>query len=279
MHFKMTGGDALITGAAMGLGRLFAVRAAREGARCVVLWDIDAAKLAQVADEVRALNVRAMPMQVDVSDSEAVSAAAQHVIDTLGGLDLLVNNAGVVRGKPFWEHDVSRDIKFTMDINAVAPMVITRQFIEPMMVNDGKPRAILNIASAAATVSNPRMTVYAASKWAVLGWSDSLRLELEQAGHRSLKVTTFCPTYIGTGMFAGAKGPLFTPILTPDAAVDAAWHAMIVGKPIKYLPWTTTLGTVLKGLLPLRLWDFVAGRIFGVYNTMDQFTGRAGKND
>lgn len=279
MGFSVRGCDVLVTGAAMGMGRLFALRAAKEGARSVILWDIDSAKLAIVAEEIRALAVIAKPMQVDVSDADAVANAARSVLDECGGLDFLINNAGVVRGKPFWEHDVDADIKFTMNINAVAPMVITRQFIRAMMAQDGKSRRILNIASAAATVSNPRMSVYAASKWAVLGWSDSLRLELEQVADSPLKVTTFCPTYIGTGMFAGARGPLLTPIITPEAAVDAAWRAMIAGKPIKYMPWTTTLGTVLKGLLPVRAWDFVAGRVFGVYRSMDHFTGRADPPD
>lgn len=277
MTFKMKGGNALVTGAAMGMGRLFALRAASEGAHAVVLWDIDADNLEKVAAEVRALGASALPMRVDVSDIDAVAAAAREVTSAIGSLDVLINNAGVVRGKPFWEHDAIRDIKFTMDINAMAPMVITRQFIPAMMANDGKTRRILNIASAAATVSNPRMSVYAASKWAVLGWSDSVRLELEQTGHTGLKVTTFCPTYIATGMFEGARGLLLTPVMTPDKAVNAAWRAMVSGKPIKYLPWTTTLGTVLKGILPLPVWDFVAGRIFRVYKSMDHFTGRDAK--
>lgn len=274
MEFEVRNSAVLVTGAAMGMGRLFALRAAREGARAVVLWDIDAAGLEKVAEEIRALDVRVIPMTLDVADLGAVAVAAGQVIADLGTLEVLINNAGVVRGKPFWEHDVHRDIKFTLDINTLAPMVITRHFITGMMTADGRQRRILNIASAAATVSNPRMSVYAASKWAVLGWSDSLRLELEQTGIKSLKVTTFCPTYIGTGMFAGARGPLLTPIIAPDAAVDAAWRAMAAGTPIKYMPWTTTLGTVLKGLLPLGAWDFVAGRVFGVYRSMDHFTGR-----
>ena len=272
--FDMKGGTALVTGAAMGMGRLFALRAACEGARHVVLWDIDEAGLAAVSDELRALGAEPFAQHVDVSDIDAVAAAARHALDRVGVPDLVVNNAGVVRGKPFWEHDPRKDIAYTLGINTLAPMVITRAFIEPMMATDGRRRRILNIASAAATVSNPRMSVYAASKWAVLGWSDSLRLELERAGYRNLKVTTFCPTYISTGMFAGARGPLLTPIMTPETAVGAAWRAMQAGKPIKLMPWTTTLGKVLRGVLPVRAWDFIAGRVFGVYGTMDHFTGR-----
>ena len=71
------------------------------------------------------------------------------------------------------------------------------------------------------------MSVYAASKWAVVGWSDSLRIELEQEGYRHLRVTTFCPSYISTGMFAGARGPLLTPAhdspMTPSGGHGGRW--------------------------------------------------------
>ena len=125
----------------------------------------------------------------------------------------------------FWDHTPDRDIALTMDINALAPMYVTLEFLPDMMADAGRPRRILNVASAAGTVSNPRMSVYAASKWAVIGWSDSLRLELEQQGYGHLKVTTFCPSYISTGMFEGARGPLLTPLMTPEDAVDRAWRA------------------------------------------------------
>ena len=131
----------------------------------------------------------------------------------------------------FWDHSPERDIALTMDINALAPMYVTHAFLPDMMADAGRPRRILNVASAAGTVSNPRMSVYAASKWAVIGWSDSLRLELEQQGYRHLKVTTFCPSYISTGMFDGARGPLLTPLMTPEDAVDRAWRATAAGQP------------------------------------------------
>ena len=83
-------------------------------------------------------------------------------------------------------------------INALAPMHITREFL-PAMLAAGRDCRIVNIASAAGLVSNPRMSVYSASKWAVVGWSDSLRLELRGT---PVRVTTVCPSYVTTGMFA-----------------------------------------------------------------------------
>ena len=132
----------------------------------------------------------------------------------------------------------------------------------------------MNIASAAGTLSNPKMSVYASSKWALIGWSDSVRLELKQQGLDNVKVTTVCPSYISTGMFEGVKGPLMTPIMQPEYVVNRVWNSMRAGKPMLMLPWTVHLSKVLKGILPQRWFDAIAGNIFGVYNTMDKFTGR-----
>lgn len=273
--FELKGTTVLVTGAGMGMGRLFALRAAREGAKHVVLWDIDGAALHGVADEVRGLGATAWPCIVDVADESAIRRAADTLISAPGVPDLVVNNAGIVRGNAwFWDVDPQRDIDPVLRINTLAPMHVTRGLLPAMLADAARERRILNIASAAATVANPRMSVYAASKWAMLGWSDSLRLELRQAGHRQVRVTTFCPSYIATGMFAGARGPLLTPLMSPERAVEAAWAGMRRGKPIVMKPWTTALAKVLKGVLPLPAWDFVAGRIFHVYSSMDRFRGR-----
>jgi short-subunit dehydrogenase len=111
----------------------------------------------------------------------------------------------------------------------------------------------------------------------VVGWSDSLRIELEQEGYPHVRVTTFCPSYISTGMFAGARGPLLTPLMTPDDAVRRAWQAMAAGRPLLIAPATANLGKIRRGILPVRAWDFVGGRIFRIYAGMDTFTGRAEK--
>ena len=272
--FTVAGGVVLVTGAAMGMGRLYALRAAREGAAVVLLWDVDAEGLARTAGEVSALGARAVPRQVDLADREAIAAAAQDCRSE-GPLALLVNNAGIVRGAHFWDHHTEQDIALTMDVNALAPMYVTHAFLPEMMADGDRPRRILNVASAAGTVANPRMSVYAASKWAVIGWSDSLRLELEQQGYHHLKVTTFCPSYISTGMFEGARGPLLTPLMTPEDAVGRAWRAAQAGQPQLIAPAAARLGKVLRGILPVRAWDFVGGKVFGIYSTMDKFTGRA----
>ena len=160
-----------------------------------------------------------------------------------------------------------------MMVNTVAPMVTTHEFLPGMMASSRECR-IVNIASAAGLVSNPKMSVYAASKWALIGWGDSVRLELKREGHGNVKVTTVAPTYISTGMFDGARGPLMTPLMQPDYVVSRVWKAMRAGKPMLMLPWTVHLSKFLKGVLPQRAFDVIADRVFHVYSSMDNFRGR-----
>lgn len=267
----------LITGAASGMGRLYAERAVAEGAKAVILWDRDAGALTRVAGilgDRAGEGTLVAPYVVDIADLGAIAQSAQRVRTEVGDPDIVINNAGIVRGAFFWEHDNGADTRPTMQINALAPMYITREFLPAMMANRGRESRIVNIASAAGMLSNPRMSVYAASKAALIGWSDSLRLELRQQRFGQVKVTTVSPSYISTGMFEGARGPLLTPVMTPEYVVDRVWQAMLAGTPLLTMPWTVQLSKVARGLLPLPLWDLVAGRVFGVYGSMDKFTGR-----
>jgi NAD(P)-dependent dehydrogenase (short-subunit alcohol dehydrogenase family) len=297
MTRTVRGARVLITGAASGMGRLYAERAVSEGARAVILWDKDEAALSELVGELRADVMRQRdasewgaptrspsssagapattvhPYVLDLGELGAIAQTAQSVRKDLGGVDVLINNAGIVRGKYFWEHDNGEDTRSTMQVNALAPMYITREFL-PGMIESAREARVVNIASAAGTVANPRMSVYAASKWAVIGWSDSLRLELVQQGFEHVRVTTVVPSYISTGMFEGARGPLLTPILTPEFVVNRVWRSMLAGRPFLMLPWSVGLAKTLKGVLPTRAWDAIAGRVFGVYNSMESFTGR-----
>ncbi|MBF6209827.1 SDR family oxidoreductase [Nocardia puris] len=270
---SVAGKKVLVTGAAMGLGKLFAERAVREGAAAVALWDINEVALKETADELSGKGTEIHRFVVDVSDRDAIAEGATATREAVGGIDILVNNAGIVRGnRYFWETDDRADIDKTMAINSLAPMYLTLEFLPAMVQGTGQAR-VLTIASSAGLVSNPRMAVYAASKWAALGWSDSVRLELEQAGHDHVKVTTVCPTYINTGMFDGAKGFWLTPILDQDEVVDTSWKQMKDGTPLVILPWTSRLNKALSGLLPIKLRDMFLDTV-GVYRSMDQFTGR-----
>ncbi|WP_411721521.1 SDR family NAD(P)-dependent oxidoreductase [Mycetocola sp.] len=277
MAFTVANARVLVTGGASGMGRLYAQRAVQEQAASVTLWDIDALTLDATASALSGHGTVIHTRVVDVSRLADVRDAATHELDEGRVPDVLINNAGIVRGNEyFWNTDSERDTEPTMRINAIAPMHITREFLPAMITDAPREKRILNVASAAGTLANPRMSVYAASKWALIGWSDSVRLELERSGNAHVRITTFCPSYVATGMFEGARGPLMTPVLPPDIAVARAWQAMLAGKPMRRTPWTVGLASALKGVLPQRAWDVVADRVFSVYSSMENFTGHGG---
>lgn len=260
------------------MGELFCRMAARAGARSIALWDVDLPTAVVVAKELQDRGVEAKAYGINIGDLDQIREGLLQVEHDLGGVDVLINNAGIVRGVPFWEHDQRDDIGRTMEINTLGPMWLTREVLPSMMADVSRPKRILNVASAAATLANPNMSVYAASKWALLGWSESLRLELQRAKHTHIAVTAFCPSFVSTGMFAGARGPLFTRIMRPTTAAKAAWDGMLKGKPVVLKPWTVKLAMLLRGVLPTSAWDAVADRVFRVYSSMDSFTGRNGQS-
>jgi all-trans-retinol dehydrogenase (NAD+) len=267
---KINNRTILITGGASGLGKLFAQRCLREKAHAVILWDINTAQLEQTVAAFRAEgHAQVHGYSVDVSDAESVLSASRQVLAEHGAVDILFNNAGIVVGKSFEEHSY-RDIERTIGINVLGVMYVARAFL-PAMIEQGRGH-VVNIASAAGLIPNPNMSVYASSKWAVVGWSESLRLELESMG-KELHVTTVEPSYVNTGMFDGVKAPFLTPILEPNELVDKVVRAVKADRILVREPGIVKLLPLMRGLLPTRAFDLMA-RQFGVYDSMNDFVGR-----
>ena len=259
----------LITGGASGIGKIMARKSLERGISHLVIWDINEEGLAKTKEEFSTFGILISTYKVDVSVLDEIKSNAQKVRTEVGKIDILINNAGIVVGKYFHEN-THLDIQKTMLINSNALMHIALEFLPEMMkTNSG---AICNIASSAGLISNPKMAVYAASKWAVNGWSDSLRLEMEQL-KKKVSVTTIMPFYINTGMFDGVKSKLI-PILEPEPTAERIIKSIenktkILAMPLPY--WFIRLS---QGLLPLPIFDWVMENIFGVYDTMKYFKGR-----
>lgn len=265
----MKGKSVLITGGASGIGRLMGELALKEGARVLVIWDLNADQLQITSEAFRQQGYKVEAFVVDVSNTAQVLTTFKEVRERVGNIDILVNNAGIIVGKSFIQH-THGEIDKTMSINTSALMHLTREALEDM-VKKGSGH-IVNIASAAGLVSNPNMSVYCGSKWAVIGWSDSLRLELEDQAP-GVKVTTVVPYYINTGMFAGVRSPII-PILNPEPVARAIIQGVKKNKPFVRLPGIINLLPLIKGILPLRAFDVVVGKWFGVYKSMDHFKGK-----
>src|SRR5699024_4257426 len=153
------------------MSRLMLERSAK-----VIIWDINPKGIEETISEFTHLGVIA-GYTVDVSDLEQIQETAKKVKEDFGSIDVLINNAGIIVGEYFHDH-TNNDVNHTMDINATDSMLITADFLQDTM--DRNSGHICNRASSGEIISNPKMSVYAASKWSLIGWSDSLRLEMEQ---------------------------------------------------------------------------------------------------
>lgn len=255
----------LITGGASGIGKLMGEMALAKGAAKVIVWDVDT----QGLDVLRS-RADTICMLVDVSDEQSVAHAAARLKTEDLVPDVLVLNAGIISGRYFHEHQPV-EISRTINVNLMGVLWPTF-FLLPSMIAGGSGHLVV-ISSAAGMLANPRMAVYAASKWAVYGWAESVRLEMEQL-KTGVKVTTVTPSYINTGMFAGAKVNLLIPNLSPEKAARKIIRGIEHNRVFVRMPALVYLIPLLKGLMPVRLFDLVAGKWLRVYKSMDAFTGR-----
>ena len=254
----------LITGGARGLGRQLALEAARHGA-VVTIWDLDQTRAEAVVDELRAAGGIGSCARVDVTAQEQVAAAALEA----GGQDVVINNAGLVTGKRLLEAS-DEEIERTFDLNTLALFWVTRAFLPGML---GRDRGtVATIASAAGLAGVARQTDYSASKWAAVGFTESLRAEL-RTDSSSVGTFVMCPFYIDTGMFDGAstKFPRLLPILKEQEVARQAIAAIESGTEQIITPWLARLLPAAR-ILPVRLFDRGLD-LGGINHTMDEFVG------
>lgn len=276
MHIKGT--NVLITGGASGIGRIMGRICLEKGASNLIVWDINQANIDKTEAELSDVKPAEAGVSkgqihsyiVNVSDPQAIKSAYEKVKSEVGEVDILVNCAGIVRGNNTFDKQTVQDIDLTMDINANAPMYVALAVLPDMLHRDRGH--ICNIASAAGMLGVPKLSVYCASKWAVIGWTESMRVELKQA-RSHVRVTSVAPYFINTGMFDGVNSKVF-PILDPEKTAAKIIRAVEVGKSFRGIPFAYHFIRIWQGLLPNFLFDFIFGKIFGVYSVMDHFTGR-----
>ena len=265
---KLTGTNVLITGGASGIGRLMGQIALEKGARALIIWDINEQNIQNTVKDLSAKG-QVYAHRVDVGDIECVQTAYQAVKEKCGDVDVVINCAGIVTSNRTFDRVDISEIDRTIRINTVAPMYVARTILPDMLSrNRGH---ICNIASAAGMLGNPRMAVYAASKWAAIGWSESIRIEMQEQKN-DVHITTVAPYYINTGMFDGVRSLI--PILDPAKTAKKIIRAIEKNKTFCGTPFPFHLIRLCQGILPTCAFDFIFGQLGGVYHTMDHFTGR-----
>lgn len=265
---ELGGKHVLITGGARGLGLEMALRFAQRGAQ-LVLADLDEAALGEARAAVEVLGVPARAWRVDVTDPQSIAGLRDRVRAEVGPLDVLVNNAGVVFGGPFADVPLREHLR-TLEVNTLGVVAMTHAFLPDLVA---RPEAhLVTIASASGFIGLPYGSTYAASKWAVIGFSESIRAELKLIGQDHVHVTIACPSYIGTGMFEGARPPKTTRLLEPEAIAEKIVDAVEHDRLYLLEPWLVKVTPLLRDLLPTRFSDML-GSLLGADTGMTGWTG------
>jgi short-subunit dehydrogenase len=243
---EIRGKWALVTGAASGIGRAIALRLAREGAHLYVV-DIDEARLAETADEALRHGVQVVTRRCDMSEPREVSACVAEILTRTGGVDILVNNAGITYyGKT--DRMSAEHWDKLMRVNLLSHVQFTRELLPSLLA---RPEAhVLNVCSVLGLIGMPKVTAYCTSKFAMVGFSESLRNEF---GRQGLGVTAMCPGFVSTNLFTSApleesieehKLPPRIICTTPERVANAAIKAiyrnrrLVTVEPIARLMYT-----------------------------------------
>jgi NAD(P)-dependent dehydrogenase (short-subunit alcohol dehydrogenase family) len=241
-EIPISGRTVAITGGARGLGLATAKALAERGAR-VAIGDLDA--------DLARVEAAALPgpgphggFRLDVTDPVSFEAFLDTAAE-LGPLDVLINNAGIMPVKAFAQEDplVTRR---QIEINLLGVTTGTRLALDRML-----PRAsghIVNIASAAGRVAVPGEAVYTATKHAVVGFGEALRVELKGTG---VEVSTIMPSLAATELAAGMQPPRFVPMVKPDQVANAIARTLERPKLEVIVPgWTTPLIRMTMAMPP-----------------------------
>ena len=247
---ELAGSVCLVTGASSGIGRAAALRLAREGAQVVALGR-DRAALDEVAARTSGIAVVA-----DLTDPAAAGRAVREAMEAAGPIDVLVNNAGGGHFGRFAEMDPA-EAERLVALNVVAPIRLTRAVLPGMI--ERRRGAIVNVASIAGHVGVGEEAVYAATKAALIGFSESLRDEL---GGTGVRVGVVSPGVVDTPFFERRGRPYdrsFPRLIHPDRVADAIVRAIRTGDPQVFSPRWLAFPARLHGAFP-RLYRFLASR-------------------
>ena len=268
---------AIVTGGAMGIGLATCKRLLAEGVS-VTIWDIDQAALKTAKKELANLG-KVYFYQCDVTNKRQVQKQVKIAQKEMGRVDILINNAGYVSGGDLLDHPIE-DWEKTIDVNLNA-LLYTIYAVLPEMYerDDGH---IVNISSAAGTIGVAGLSVYAATKWAVWGLTESLRMEALKNEKNGVKYSTIHPGYIATGMFEGAKlgipGRWVVPLVKNHDVIAKAIveDALKKEKYSPKRPRTVNLNLRFRALMPDR-WFQRFLIIMGVAGSMKSWYGREKK--
>jgi len=270
---SIKGETVLITGAGSGLGKSLAKKMAKLETR-IICVDVDTKNNEKTVNEIKEAGGVAFAYTCDLSKREEIYKVAEKIKEEVGNVDILVNNAGIVTGKKFLDSSDSA-IERTMNVNINAHFWLTKCFLPYMIEKDHGH--LVTVASMAGHFGNAGLGDYCASKFAAVGFDESVRLELQNLEKNGVKTTCVCPFFINTGMFEGATAQGI-PFLEPDYVTDKMLEAILTDQLVLMLPKLMYFIMFTKGFLPHNVNFYMARHIFKTLNSMDDFVGRAKKD-
>jgi NAD(P)-dependent dehydrogenase (short-subunit alcohol dehydrogenase family) len=196
---ELTGRVAVVTGAASGIGAGLA-RAFAEIGMKIVAADIELEPAQKLADALRGAGGEAIAVRTDVSQPADLEALAERAWDAFGGVHVLCNNAGVCQGGPIWEM-TSEDWRWLLSVNFGGVINGCRAFV-PRLLAEGGPAHIVNTASVGGFLTGGELGMYGTTKFAVVGYSESLAQELEP---HDIGVSILCPGWTHTRLGGAAR--------------------------------------------------------------------------
>jgi short-subunit dehydrogenase len=236
---------AIVTGASTGIGAATAIRLSREPGMELVLVARREQKLRELAES---LPCRATYVAVDLTDDEAPARVSAHLEQNHSGLDLLVNNAGAAWRGNFAETGYAH-VQRHMELNFDAVVRLTEELLP--LLRRSAPSAIVNVASTAGRVSRARTGAYSASKFALIGWTDSLYAEELPYG---VHVGMVLPGFVATEGFPATelreKAITRWIVTKPEKVAEAIYEAGPGGKAERYVPRPYGLAAVARILAP-----------------------------
>ncbi|WP_042350120.1 SDR family NAD(P)-dependent oxidoreductase [Bacillus massiliigorillae] len=251
----------VVTGASSGLGKEIAIQSAKSGAN-VVLIARSMNRLKELEQTlVNQFGVKVYSFQLDVSDASELERVFTDIVHKVGNIDVLVNNAGFGIFEEAREMDLE-ETKRMLDVNVFGLMASTRMAIDTMI--ERQSGHIINIASQAGKVATPKSSVYAATKHAVLGFSNALRLELAE---HHVFVTTVNPGPIETNFFetADTSGTYVKNVkkymLRPEEVAAKVVSCMLTNKREINLPGWMNAGAVFYAVFP-RMFEALGQKFF-----------------
>lgn len=242
------GRAALVTGASSGIGRLLALRLAKEGAR-VALVARRESELEALAEEIRALSGEALVLPCDVSDPDQVSASAGRALEQFRAIDILVNNAGYGGQSTFLDWDME-DMERLMRVNYFGTLYWTKALL-PQMV-ERKSGWLVFVSSVSGRIASPEKSAYAATKFAMTGFAEALSMEVEEGGVHLLTVYpgVIHTPFFNAQMLQNMPEKTRKSMVEPDGLVDAIFGALAKGKRELTYPAGLAAGYVVRALAP-----------------------------